>query len=1084
MRASEGGALVRVRCASCGTLVVLPARFCPACGVPLAAVPAHAEWPDEQTQRRHVTVMFCDLVSSTPIAESLDPEDYREVLRRFQRVCVEAIERYEGFTARYTGDGVMVYFGYPRAHEDDPHRAAHVGLRIISEVQRLTDDLRADYDVALHVRVGVHCGVVVAGEMGAGATPEARAIVGEVPHIAARLESLAEPDTLVVSDDVGELITGYFELEPLGDRQLRGISHPVGVHRVLRPTDAIGRLDAVGQRPLTPLVGRDGELATLDAAWHRARDGRGVVVHVNGEAGIGKSRLVRSMLERLGDEVRRVQVWQCSPYHRSSMLYPVLRCLGGMVGTSRTEPEPEPVQLGLLADIAHAAPVDDDRAVSVLVDFLASAYPQRSAPSALMPREARVELLRVLHAVLVANPEHHPMLLVVEDLHWADSTTLDLLGRVLDEVRELPVMCVLTFRDGAGAAEDLPEPDVGIALGALGTEDVRTLLRTMAPGAIDPAAIDKVADISEGVPLFLEATMQMLSTPPSEAGDLLFQSRLVSIPPTLQGLLAERLDRYPELSDVIDLAAVVGHDFPQELLQDVHACARDLGPALTMLVEQSVLRVADGRYEFSHALLQEAAYERLLKGRRRELHRRVAEHLSRSAGDPATWRPEVIAGHWSRCGEPRQAAEWWREAGVQALARAAFAEAADHFRHGLEAVDAARPDASGDLDRVDLATHLGASLQAGRGYAAPEVTEAYARARGPSARLGDPRRVAAVIRGEWMLHLLRADYDDALQLGDEMLALAAQHGGSDHLCEGHLYRGMVHMSRADFEVAREDLEAAYAGYEQPASVDAIYEAQGDTGVGALAYLAAVLWSLGDDHASRRCTEDSVALAERIGRPIARAQAGGMRSLMHLTRGELAELADCVEQSRSFAAERNIAYWATFTALIEAWLAGRTGDPAAGVTRLRETLETYLGGGSRLGLPMFANLLADLCQHAGDTAGAMDAIEIGEEHIAATGERFSECQLLITKGDLFMTGSQLDPLRARTAYEEAASAARHQHARPLELRALARLTTLERRLGEPCTRVAAMADLVAWFGPESAMPDVVRACALLARKELA
>jgi predicted ATPase len=363
------------------------------------------------------------------------------------------------------------------------------------------------------------------------------------------------------------------------------------------------------------------------------------------------------------------------------------------------------------------------------------------------------------------------------------------------------------------------------------------------------------------------------------------------------------------------------------------------------------------------------------------------------------------------------------------------------------------------------------------------VAEAYARARGPSARLGDPARVAAIIRGEWMLHLLRADYDVALQLGDEMLALAAQHGGSDYVCEGHLYRGMVHMSRADFEVAREDLEAAYAGYEQPSS-DAIYEAQGDTGVGALAYLAAVLWSLGDDPASRRCTDDSIALAERIGRPVTRAQAGGMRSLMHLTRGELAELADCVEQTRSFAAERNLSYWATFTTLIEAWLAGRTGDPAAGVARPREEMETYLRAGSRLGLPMFANLLADLCQHAGDMAGARDAIEIGEEHIAATGERFSECQLLITKGDLFITGSHLDPLGARTAYEAAATAARHQHARPLELRALARLTALEERLGEPCTTVAAMADLVAWFGPESAMPDVVRARVLLARQELA
>ena len=699
-----------------------------------------------------------------------------------------------------------------------------------------------------------------------------------------------------------------------------------------------------------------------------------------------------------------------------------------------------------------------------------------------MPREARAELLRVLQAVLVSNPEHHPMVLVIEDEHWADPTTVDLLGRVLSEVGALPVLCIVTFRDDVRPADALPKPDVDVALGPLSVEDVRTLLRTGSPHALDPSAIDEVADIADGVPLFVEATMQVLTPAPREVGaghDRPVRSTGVTIPPTLQGLLSERLDRFPELAHVIDLAAVLGHDFPPDLLQDVDGLGRDLGPALTVLVEDAVLRLVDGRYEFSHALLQEAAYERLLRRRRQALHRRVAEELTRSPRDPATWRPEIIAEHWSRSGEPAQAARWWRSAGVQALAGAAFAEAAHHFRRGLAAIDTAFAAPIGDPDRVDLATHLGASLQAGQGYAAPEVVKAYERARAGCVRLGDPARLASVIRGEWMYHLLRADYGRALQLGDELLAFAVQHGGTDHLSEGHLCRGMVHMSRADFPLAREELEAAIAEYDPRERESAIYEAQGDTRVGALAYLATVLWSLGHDDASRACTDRSVELAERIGRPVSRAQAGGMRCLMHLTRGELPALAEWVERTRSFAAERNIAYWTTFTSLIQAWLVGRTRDPGPGLTRFRELLDTYLDAGSRLGLPMFANLLADLCQHAGDTVGAQRTIELGEQQVAATGERFSECQLLITKGDLLMTGLQPDPPGARAAYHAAATAAHLQQARPLELRVLARLTNLEQRLGEPCTQLTAMSELVAWFEPASAMPDVTRARALLA-----
>ena len=314
-------------------------RFCGGCGRRLEGPPAapRAGSADETAQRRHMTVMFCDLVGSTPLAGSLDAEDFREVLTEYQQACVRAIERFDGFTARYVGDGVVAYFGYPRAHEDDAQRAVHAGLGILEELEALNARLRDMLDISLQVRVALHTGVVVVGEMAAGKTRSQLEIVGEMPHIAARLESIAPPGSVVISDDTRELVEGYFETESLGEKSLKGVSRPIGVHRVRCATGAVGRLQRAGERRLTPVVGRDDELARLTAAWQRAEGGHGTVVHVTGQAGIGKSRLVHALVEELGQQVGSEQVWQCSAHHRSTSLYPVIRFLELELGLDRTD---------------------------------------------------------------------------------------------------------------------------------------------------------------------------------------------------------------------------------------------------------------------------------------------------------------------------------------------------------------------------------------------------------------------------------------------------------------------------------------------------------------------------------------------------------------------------------------------------------------------------------------------------------------------------------------------------------------------------------------------------------------------------
>ena len=1062
-------------------------RFCGGCGGPLedglVAVPppgAH-----DTAQRRHMTVMFCDVVGSTPLAESLDAEDFREVLSGYQQACVRAIERFDGYTAMYVGDGVVSYFGYPRAHEDDAQRAVHAGLGILDELVALNARLGDAFDISLQVRIGLHTGVVIAGDMGATETRPQLDIVGEMPHIAARIESIAPPGSVVISDATCDLVEGYFETEPLGEKALKGVSRPIGVHLVLRPTGAVGRLEVAGARRLTPVVGRDRELAQLAEAWQEVESGHGAIAHVTGEAGIGKSRLVHALIEELGRQVGAQQMWQCSAHHRTTSLYPVIRLLERLLDLERTETAGH--QLKVLDEAVVDAGLDPVEAVPLLADLLSIRGGHSDVGRSLTPRDARTALLRVLESLLVTNPARHPVLLVVEDLHWADPTTVELLGRIAPSLSDLPVLCVLTFRREFEPPWMERQPVLEIELGPLRSIEVRAMATAASVTALDPAVLDLVDSAADGVPLFVEEMVKMLA---HGGGSELVRDvpTATGVPPTLEGLLTERLDRLPDIGDLIDVAAILGREFDRSLLVALEPLdGADLEPALTQLAAQDVLRPVAGarsRWEFTHALVQEAAYERILRRRRHALHGRVADTLVRSFAEVAEREPEVVAHHWFCAGEPAKAMPFWHAAGTRALERAAYLEAAEHFRRGLEALDGTGPHPGDDLEHVDFLTHLAASLQAGHGYAASGVDDAYARARSACERASCNDRLVSVIRGQWMFHLLRGEYRTALELADEMLALAERGDHTVHLAEGHLYRGLVHMYLADFDLARDHLGEALAQYQLPARSDHIYEAQGDTGVGALAYLALVLWNMGHAEESRERSDLSLVRAERVGGPVTRAQAWGMRSLLHLGRAEPIELGHWVDKTRAYSVDHNIGYWRTVSSLLSGWLEGRAGELELGTTRLEESLIAYVGSGSRLGLPHFQILLADLRLAAGDRRGALEVLRAGEEYIEETGERFSESELFRFKGRVLMEGHFPDPDGATAAYESAIRAARDQNAKLLELRAATRLAGHQRRVGERCTALDRVVALCAWFDPSLELPDVVRARTLVASEPTA
>ncbi len=1065
-----------VKCKRCGMPSPAGARFCAGCGASLTAAEraGSSAAGHRQGQRRHLTVMFCDLIGSTPLAERLDPEDFRELLTGYQLLCAGAIERFSGYTALYVGDGVVAYFGYPRAHEDDAQRSVHAALGILEGLGELNTDLHASYGVTINVRIGLHSGVVVVTE-NAGQMREQLEVTGETPHIAQRLESISPPGSVVISDTTLGLIEGYFETELLGERELKGLSRPITVHRIVRPTGAVGRLEATKLARLTPMVGRERELAKLQEAWRQTARGSGTIVEITGEAGIGKSRLVRALVERLEPEPAAIQVWQCSAHHTTTSLHPVIRLLERELPLERSAP-PES-QLELIGEAAVAAGVDPEEAIPLLADLLALPADGVGERPSLAPRDARTATLRVLESMLVEDRGKHPLLLVVEDLHWADPTTIEFLWRVMRRVSKAPVMCLLTFRREYAPRWLRRRPVLEIPLGPLDAEDVRTMAASVTHAAQDPEVLQWLESAADGVPLFVEEMSRMLELRAGAEG----LHTASPVPPTLDGLFVERLDRLGDLGDAVDLAAVLGREFDREVLEALDPLAgRDLALALTQLAAHGVIKqVGEGsRFEFTHALLQEAAYERMLRRRRAELHRRVAEALVGRFPQLAEREPEVVAGHWSTAGEPGKSVSWWHAAGVRALERAAFVEGAEHFRRGSEALDRIDPGREDASRRLDFTTRLGAALQAGRGYAADGVAEAYAEARAYSERVGDDDRVVPVIRGQWMFHLVGGEYGLALELADEMLALAARHGSEDLQAEGHLYSGLVHMYLGNYELARTHLEQASPG-EGRRGRDEVYEAQGDTGAGALAYLSMVLWQMGYAEESRAASDRSLELAEKVAGPVTRAQAFFMRTALHLSCGEADEFSRWVENTRAYSGEYGISYWRTLSSVYSSWRQAWAGELAAGTERLEANVAAYRKSGSRLGIAHLYVLLADLRLAAGDPAAALAAIEAGEEYVKTSGERFSEPELHRCRARALMMGDRPDPGAATTALKRAAEIAASQNAKVPLLRALAQLVGHQRRLGDASAAAAdQLAAVCDWFGPECPLADVTRARALL------
>ena len=711
----------------------------------IAALEAHPPAPPptaapraEAAERRQLTVMFCDLVGSTALSTRFDPEDLREIVGDYHRAVADTVARFDGFVAKYMGDGVLIYFGYPRAHEDDAERAVRAGLAVIEAVGKLPahEDLR--------VRLGIATGLAVVGDLiGAGAAQE-RGVVGETPNLAARLQAQAAPGTLVIGEATRRQIGGLFDLADLGPQALAGFAEPQPAWLVIGESGMLSRFEAL-RSGTTPLVGREEEVELLVRRWQQAKSDEGRVVLISGEPGIGKSRLTAVLSEHIRSEPHTRLRYFCSPHHQDSALYPFIAQLERAAGFARDDAVED--KLGKLRALLAPGMRDDDD-IALLSELLS--LPSSAADLNLSPQRKREKLFEALLGQLEAEARHRPVLMVFEDAHWIDPTSRELLDLTVDRVRRLPVLVVITFRPEFQPPWGGRSQVTNLALNRLGERDGEALVQILAGNAaLAPEIVAEIVERTDGVPLFVEeltkAVLESAGQGDRVAAVLATTSlAALSVPATLHASLMARLDRLgPAAKEIAQISAVLGREFAYELIEPVaHRPEKELQAALDQLGGAGLLfcrgTVPHASYLFKHALVQDAAYSTLLRGRRQELHVRVAAALEEHFADLVERQPELLAHHLTAAGDTERAVEQWLKAGQHAAARLAYLEAIAHFERGLGLLHSLPEGPVRNGREIELQLALGLCLFTAKGAVTAKLP--YMRALDLAERGGESRQ--------------------------------------------------------------------------------------------------------------------------------------------------------------------------------------------------------------------------------------------------------------------------------------------------------------------------------------------------------
>lgn len=1057
-------------CANCGRALLFtcsgcrqPARrgaaFCDNCGQRLATV-ATARAQDSElgplppgelqpprAERRRLTVMFCDLVDSTSLSTRLDPEDFHDLLAAYQGACSTVVQRFGGHIAQYLGDGILVYFGYPEAHEDDGPRALHAGLGIVAAMVALDACRPAEKAVQLQVRVGIHTGLVVVAEVGSGNRQEQLAL-GETPNIAARIQSLASPNAVLISDATLRLTQSQFATRLLGEYSLKGIEKMVRLYEVAAAVGGLGAPPKDGAEPAR-LIGRQSEILLLQDRWAQVLEGTGQVVCLSGEAGIGKSRLVQALRQHAAAAAPAALYLSLngSAYHQNTALHPVIELLQALLRFERSESPQQ--RLDKLRAGLEERSLADARTLNVLAALLS--LPTDAAQPAPVAGTQK-ETLECILTLLLALAAHEPVLLVVEDLHWLDPSTLELLGLLIDQVPTSNLLLLTAARPSFEPPWGARPQVNALRLGRLTRVEVSQLVVQVTGGkALPPAVLDQIVDKTDGVPLFVEElTKTVLELGlVRDAGrhyELAGPMTQLAIPATVHDSLMARLDRLSAAKTVAQLGAVLGRSFAYDLLLAV-AQMNEVGlrHALQQLVAAEVLQQRgvppSATYTFKHALVQDAAYESLLRSMRQVFHQRAARALVDSFGHVTRAQPEVLAHHYTKAGLAALAIPQWQRAAQLSVDRAAHREAVSQFSAAL--AQCATLATGAERSRLELEVYLGLgpALMATRGYAAPEVERAYQRAHELASELGDPAQRFTVLFGLWRYYLNRARLPASRQLAEQLIDSADQAGGEALSVMAHYALGTTQYYQGELEPAAQHLERTVALYDARQHLSV---AASDPRITSLSCAAWSLWQLGQVDCAMERSNEAIRLAHELAHLPSLAHALYYTAFLHQFRREPGPAHEHLRQLIACSTERGFSYWEARGMVLLGWVRCQEGHADEGIATMLRGVEATQALGAELAQPNYLAMLAEAYRAVGETAAGLRAVAEGLKRAQQTGECRWEAELHRLRGELLLAAGDEHADEAAAALRQALALAQRQRARPFELRAAVSLRQLERR----------------------------------------
>jgi class 3 adenylate cyclase/predicted ATPase len=1018
----------------------------------------------DDAERRQLTVMFTDLVGSTALSTRLDPEDLQEIIGAYHRCCAKVITQSGGFVARYLGDGVLAYFGYPQAHEDDAEQAVRAGLALVEAVAKLD----AGQAASLHVRVGIATGLVVVGDLIGGDSAHDNEVAGETPNLAARLQALAEPDAIVIEGGTRRLLGGLFEYRDLGAVPVKGFDDAVQVWRVLGASSVASRFEAL-RAATTPLVGREEEIALLMRRWQQARSGEGCVVLISGEPGIGKSRIAQTVLERLSGEPHTRLRYFCSPHHQDSALYPSIAQLERAAGFRREDTDEQ--RLDKLVAVLALGTNDLSKVAPLIADLLSVPTGDRYLLLTHTPKKRKEKTLRALLTHLEGLAARQPVLMLYEDVHWIDPTSLELLDLTVDRVMTLPVLLLITFRP-----EFVP-PWIGrshvtlISLGRLPRRERAEMMTRVTGGKALPKEIaDQIIERTDGVPLFIEELTKSVveSGMLSDAGDRFAVTGPVpplAIPTSLHASLLARLDRLGPTREVAQIGAALGRQFSHELISALAGTPQQqVDAALAQLVSAELIfrrgTPPDAEYTFKHALVQDAAYSTLLRSRRHQLHARIAQVYEDRFPEEIELQPELIAQHCMKAGCAEKAIDCWERAGRRAVRSSATAEAVAHFTNALELL----PDLPESPQRyrreLALQLALAAVLLMAKGWASPQAGDAYARARELCWKVAEVPQLVATLVGLFAFRHNRAEMGAGWEIASELLRVAEHH--DDAKLWGHRCAGLSLLFRGEFAGALPHLRRALEIYD-PIKHRAPTVSPIDTTVHCRTFTA---WALqfqgvldGAAAQGRRALDE----ARELAHPYTLAVALHTNCLFQQVRGDWVTLREYSTELVALAAEQGFPHLLGTGTFFRGWAMLTCGGATnQAIAEMQRGLAAKRATGAEIKVPYYLGLMATACMRTGRISEALSLLDDALARVHKTGERWFEAELHRLRGEALLVISPDNAAAAEASLGQALALARQQGARLWELCAATSLARLRRDQGKHTEARDLLAPVYGWF----------------------